>query len=174
MTKKATVTKAGFTRPSTLAGIPLGDHDGLPITQSSGTITGLAGGFSETAALDKIHVPVKARVVALVVLEAESHEYDRVKDGKDVLEEFVENTVYKGESVLLIDPDDVEELIAKHTQRVKEARSVAEAAAKAAKGEFQLPDPVGDAEGQERESEHGGGTGGDPDGSYAGDDSDGA
>jgi hypothetical protein len=151
MTAKARTSKSGFLRPSTLAGIPLGDHDGLPITDSSGSITGLQGGFSETASLDKIHVPVGSRVIGLIVMVADSHEYDRVKDGRGkdavMLDEFVENTVYKGESVLLIDPDDVEELVTKHEARIAEARAEAEAAAKEAKGEFFLPFAEGDEDG---------------------------
>ena len=145
MATKATTSKSGYLRPSTLAGKSLGEHDGLPITASTGTITGLAGGFSETAALDKIHVPVGSKVIALVVMTADSHEYDRVKEGRGkeavLLDEFVENTVYKGESVLLIDPDDVEELVAKHQARIAEARAEAERQAKEAKGEFSLPFP---------------------------------
>ncbi|MDE1904865.1 MAG: hypothetical protein KGH75_00255 [Rhodospirillales bacterium] len=140
---KSTTTRSGFLRPSTLAGIPLGEHDDLPITQSNGTITGLAGGFSETAAMDKIHVPVGSRVIALVVMVADSHEYDRVTEGrgkdKTMLDEFVETTVYKGESVLLIDPDDVEDLVKKHQEKVAKVRAAAEAAAKAARGELPLP-----------------------------------
>lgn len=143
MTKRSTTSKAGYLRPSTLAGIPLGDHDGLPITQSTGSITGLDGGFSETASLDKIHIPVKSRVIALVVLEAVSHEYDRIKEGRGAnavsLEEFIENTVYKGESALLIDPDDVEELVQKHEARVAEARALAAQEARAVRGENTLP-----------------------------------
>ena len=143
MASKAKTSKSGFLRPSTLAGISLGNHDDLPITDSTGSITGLDGGFSETAKLDKIHVPVGSRVIGLIVLEAVSHEYDKVKDGRGAnaitLDEFVENTVYKGESVLLIDPDDVEDLVTKHEERIAAARLDAKRQAKAAKGEFELP-----------------------------------
>ena len=141
--KKDLVSEAGFTRVSMLAGIDLGEHDGLPITHSSGSITGLDGGFSETAELDKIHVPVGSKVIGLIVLDAKSHEYDKVTEGRGAkqvtLEEFIENTVYKGESVLLIDPDDVEELVTRHQARVTQARLEAAEAAKAARGEATLP-----------------------------------
>jgi hypothetical protein len=151
MASKARTSKSGFLRPSTLAGIPLGDHDGLPITTSSESIAGLNGGYSETAALDKIHIPVGSMCIGLIVMKAESHEYDRVKEGRGqkatILEEFVENTVFKGQSVLLIDPDDVEELVTKHEARIAEARAEAEAKAKEAKGEFSLPFAEGDEDG---------------------------
>jgi hypothetical protein len=141
--EKDLISDAGFTRVSMLAGIPLGDHDGLPITQSTASIHGLEGGFAETAALDKIHVPVRNRVIGIIVLEAESHEYDRIKEGRgkdaEILEEFVENTVYKGESLFLIDPDDLQDLVLKHQARVTEARVEAERLAQEAKGVSQFP-----------------------------------
>lgn len=141
--QKELVSAGGYTRVSMLAGVPLGDHDGLPITSCSGSITGLDGGFSETAKLDPIHVPIGSKVIGLIVLESKSHEYDKETEGagknKVTLDQFVENTVYKGESVLLIDPDDVEELVAKHQARVNQARLEAEEAARKAKGESTLP-----------------------------------
>ena len=134
-----------FIHPSELAGVPVPDHDGFPVTECNGSITGLNGGFAETARLDRIHVPVGSRVIALVVMTATSHEYDRVTEGtgpdRVALDEFRETTVYKGESVQLIDPEAVNDIVAKHQERVAKARSDAAQAAREAKGEFTLPLP---------------------------------
>jgi hypothetical protein len=151
MTKKATTSKSGFIRPSTLVGVPIPDHDGLLVTDCSGTISGLQGGFAKSAKMERIHIPVGSKVVGLWWGEADSHEYDRRKEGtgKDatVLDEFVETTVYKATHSLLIDPDDVEELVTKHNARVAEAEAEEERLRREAKGEFGLPFPeTGDGE----------------------------
>jgi hypothetical protein len=145
---KARTTKDGYVRPATLYGEDLGEHDGLPITDSSGTITGLEGGFSESASLDAIHVKVGEKVWLLVSAVADSHEYDKrtekVKgEGKVKLEEFVETTVYRADYAFIVDPEAVQEIGAARIAQLQEARAEAEAKAKADRGEFQLPAPIG-------------------------------
>jgi hypothetical protein len=135
----------GFLRPSTLYGKPIPDHDGIPVTRSNATITGLEGGFSEAAAMDPIHVPLGMKVCGLWWGESDSHEYDRpVVEGRGKSavkadDAFTETTVYKAEAALLIDPDLVMEIIKAHNERVAAERDEAERQRREAKGEFQLP-----------------------------------
>jgi hypothetical protein len=147
---KAATSKSGYVRPSVLAKTPIPDHDDMPVTQSNATITGLQGGFSAAARVQPIHYPSKCRAIGLVVMTNESHEYDRVtekvKGGPDVvLDEFLETTVWKGETLLIIDPDDVEGMVSEFLKLLAKARSEADAAARAKAGEFQL-DGLGDDE----------------------------
>lgn len=127
-------------RPSELEGIPLGEHEGKPITGVAAKITGAGDGLSESLNLSPVHLPMGGKGFALVPYEVVSHEYDFPKTGKDRVEdEMLETAVIKAEGCLLLDPDLVRDVAAQHRLRIEDARAAAEKAKREAKGEFELP-----------------------------------
>ena len=135
-------------KPSDLEGVPIPDHDGLPVTQVVATITKTGDGLSESMGMTPIHIPAEEHVLVLIVAKSRGHNYRRVVEGtgKDatVLDEFTETLVLDAESALFLDPDLLADIVNEHTARVAKARSDAEARKRAAKKEFQLPLPDGD------------------------------
>ena len=137
---------------SELEGQPIPDHDGIPITRTAAVIRKTGDGLSESMGMSPVHIPVEETVLVLIVAKAKGHKYARVVDGtgKDatVLEEFTETVILDAESALFLDPDLVSGVVGDHMARVRKARSEAEAARIAAKGQgrFQLPDPDEGAE----------------------------
>jgi hypothetical protein len=131
--------------PSKLAGKPIPDHDGVPVTDTTGKIIGADGFLRETLKLDRMHLPMAGVGVLVAPFKVESHEYDFIKDGKEVIEdEYLETAVLHITSVLIVDPDLLAEVVSAHEQRIAEARAEDERARREAKGEFELPLAEGD------------------------------
>jgi hypothetical protein len=135
-----TLSRSQRIHPSELEGMDLGEHDGLPITQSSAQITNAGDGLSESLAMSAVHIPVESEVVIVLTAKVKRHSYERVVGAeKSVKDEFVEVTTYRTDAAFMIDPDLLEEAIAKHMERRAAHRSELERLRKAAKGEFELP-----------------------------------
>lgn len=132
-------------RISELEQLDIPDHDGLPVTQTKAIIDKTGAGLTESMAMAKVHIPVGTHVVVLVPAVAIRHQYDKIVEGSGknevVLEEFAETVKLNAEGALFIDPDLVQEVIEKHLERVKIARSDAERAKRDARGEPELPLP---------------------------------
>ena len=143
----ATAPAIDAVKVSELEGQPIPDHDDLPITRTAAVIRKTGDGLSESMGMSPVHIPVEETVLILIVAKAKKHDYARVVKGsgkdKEILEEFTETVVLDAESALFLDPDLVADVVADHMTRVRKARSDAEAAKIAAKGQgaFQLPDP---------------------------------
>jgi hypothetical protein len=123
----------------------LGEHDGLPITKSTAQITGTGDGLSEDMAMRPLHLEAEADVVIVVPAKVRGHFYERVTEGRGkeklTLEEFLERTTFRAQAAFLIDPDLLEEAIAKHVERRTAYRAEQERLKKEARGEFELPLP---------------------------------
>jgi hypothetical protein len=155
MAKATPKLDPSFVKPSDLASQPVPDHDGKPIRDTDGSLVKTGHGFEETLKLQRMHIPIGARVMVLTPARCVSHEYDIASEGtgkdKVELDEFDETAILEAESVLLIDPDLVAKLVIEHNDRVEQARAEAdrikaeeraqrEDDKRAAAGEFKLPD----------------------------------
>ncbi len=127
-------------RPSDLEGIPLGDHDGVPISQFAAKVTKAGDGLSESMRLSPMHLPIGGHGVLVMPFTVVSHEYDYVKDGRTRIEsERLETAVLEADGALLVDPDLVEKVVAEHMTRILDARERAAREKREKRGEFELP-----------------------------------
>jgi hypothetical protein len=148
LSQAATSVLEDYASPSELEAQEIPDHDGMPVTMTVADLTKCGDGLSESMGIAPVHVPVESRVMVLVYATAKGHNYKRITEGsgKDAypIEEFCETLKLEADGCLFIDPELGADMVAKHMAKVKKARSDAEAAKRAARGEAQLPMPAED------------------------------
>jgi hypothetical protein len=132
-------SRIDYIDPTELAGKPLGDYDGVDITEVRGVLNA-AGAIGETLKMAPTHYPIGSRMLMLLSVEVDSHEHDRVKEGKEVHnDEMVETVVFKTHFALPINPELGWDVMDAHIKMIEEARLAAEDEKRAARGELKLP-----------------------------------
>lgn len=132
--------KPRYIKPSELEGKLIPGHDGVEVTDLKAKLTGADGFLAESVSIGGAHMPIGSRVMVLSPSIVDSHEYDRAKVDKEVVDDaLVETAVLKAEGCLLLDADLVAEVVEAHNKRIEAARAEADRLRKEAKGIFSLP-----------------------------------